>query len=340
MKRSTGTTPRTLAAAIGLVLVCFTFAWAAPPEGKGGGNGGSSGGGGGGGGDSITATGVVYYYYTPDLISMDADGTNKTLVGLDIGSAIPSIAEHNDMRWFLQGYFDLYVTSADNTTVTLYTAPDDATIAAMRWISDPVGGADAYVSWYEVPVGSTDMTDGTLVRAPVIYSTDGDITGLDLTSAEYYFGTSWDYDWSPDGTFVVYRDENELWTYNTFTDEHDILPTTVSNQPRWSPDGTRIAYGASADNWTTIETVDLDALSITVVAKAKNRGVNGKFVSRPSWSPDGEFILYRHVDASGYDWYYDIMRCTHDGQSPTNLTADVTLLFHAHTLTTVGWRSE
>ena len=98
-----------------------------------------------------------------------------------------------------------------------------------------------------------------------------DVTGLDLTSAEYYFGTSWDYDWSPDGTFVVYRDENELWIYDTLNHQHAVVPTTVSNQPRWSPDGTRIVYGASAGNWTTIESIDLDDLSITVLAKAKNR---------------------------------------------------------------------
>jgi hypothetical protein len=75
MKRWTGTRGGTLAAAIGLVLVCFTAAWAAPPEGKGGG------GGGGGGGDK----GPSY-----QIVQLDTDdGTGGTLSGnaFDINSS-------------------------------------------------------------------------------------------------------------------------------------------------------------------------------------------------------------------------------------------------------------
>ena len=44
-RRSTGTTGGTLAVAIVLVLLGFTFAWATPPEGSGGGGGGGKPGG-------------------------------------------------------------------------------------------------------------------------------------------------------------------------------------------------------------------------------------------------------------------------------------------------------
>jgi hypothetical protein len=330
-RQASWTTGALLGTAVAAVLLGAGFASAAPPPGKGGG--------GGGGGDAGSATGTVYYYYTPDLIAMDADGANKTILGLPIGDAIPSVAKHDGKRWFLHGYYDLYLTDDANTTVQLYSAPEGFTISGERWVSDALG-ADAFVSWYEVADGGAGMTDGVLVRAPVISGDAGEIVGLDLSSTEYVYGTSWDYDWSPDGTAIVYRNDKELWIYDTLADQHAMLPTTILFQPRWSPDGARIAYGARAESWTTIETIHLDDLSITVVAKARNHGVNGKYVDRPSWSPDGQFILYRHLDASGFDWYYDIMRCTHDGKSPTNLTGDVTMSFYGHGLTIVGWRLE
>ena len=320
---------RWMAIAVAIGLLCSAGALAKKPDKPPG-----------GGGDSPTPSGVVYYWHTQDVIAMDADGANKTVAATGIGSAVPSIAKHDDMRWFLHGgYPDLNATSDANTTVTLYTVPDGVSISQMRWGSHPIAGKDAFVSWYESVAG---VEEGVLVRAPVVYGDEGEITGLDLSLVECFSGTSLDYDWSPDGTAVVYRNENELWIYDTLSDKHAPLPATIGaepqwTQPRWSPDGTRIVYGASADTWTSIETIDLSDLSITVVAKAKHHGINGKYVDRPIWSPDGNFILYRYLDAAAYDWEYDIMRCTPDGGNPTNLTRDVTISFYASWLTILGW---
>ena len=283
---------RWMAIAVAIGFLCSAGALAKKPDNPGG----------GGGGGSTSPSGVVYYSFPPDLIAMDADGANKTILEPAIGyDAIPSIAKHAGKRWFLHGYHDLNATNDANAIIELYSAPEGASTSQQRWVSDPVLGADAYVSWYE-SAGET----GVLVRAPVVYGDEGEITGLDLSLAEYIYGTSPDYDWSPDGSAVVYRNENELWIYDTVTGEHVMLPATTGakprwSQPRWSPDGTRIAYDASAENWTSIETINLDDLSITVVAKARRHGINGKYVDRPTWSPDGKFILYRHLDASGFE---------------------------------------
>jgi hypothetical protein len=295
------------------------------------------GGGGGGGGDAAPPSGVVYYHFNAELISMGADGSNKTALGLPIGDAIPSMARHDGTRWFLHGYADLSVTNEANQTITLYSAPEGAEISQMRWISDPVAGVDAAVSWWEYHY--PDDTHGVLVRAPVVYGANGEMTGLDLAAAEAFSGLYWDYDWSPDGTAVAYRNGSALWIYDIVTDVHTPLPTSINSQPRWSPDGTRIAYGASGENWTSIETIHLSDLSITEVARARNHGVNGKYVNRPIWSPDGQYIVYVHLNASGFDWYQDIIRRTRDGKSPTNLTADVTLSFIPW-LNVLGWTLE
>lgn len=73
---------------------------------------GNGGGGGGGGGDVIGGT--IYYYGnfpgwgsgTP-TISMNADGSNKTVLGSDGWSTIfgePSIHLHNNHRWFPKAF--------------------------------------------------------------------------------------------------------------------------------------------------------------------------------------------------------------------------------------------
>jgi len=189
-----------LGAALSLLM---TLTPAQAGRGKGGG-----GNGGGGSGGEATPEGTIYYYGnfpgwsgTPS-ISMNADGSNKTVIGSDGWSTIfgnPSLNPHANHRWFLKlvpfageyapdgaGRVELHALRDDfnpdsnNTPQTMAQLTDDPTLqplGGMHWMP-----GDTYVSfvarrWSSADPGAT-VVEGGIYVVPLVYDADGSIIGL------------------------------------------------------------------------------------------------------------------------------------------------------------------
>jgi Tol biopolymer transport system component/DNA-binding winged helix-turn-helix (wHTH) protein len=111
--------------------------------------------------------------------------------------------------------------------------------------------------------------------------------------------------WSPDGRFIAYHSvlKRGIWIIPAVGGVPRQL-TTSGSRPAWSPDGLRIAY-SSADV-SSLSVNDLISAAQTVIRLVPVSGgqpvdvVSGSTTSVrqffPSWSPDGERILFSAVN--------------------------------------------
>lgn len=315
------------------------------------------GGGGGVGGTDETPTGTIYFLDFQDYISMNADGTSKTTLpvagywGLPFE---PSDATHGGGRWFLYTSGRSLAARKDDGTNVILVAPGDdgdweaASDGKVRWVFDVEAaiagddGTDGLVSWYADRWIDGQIVDSAVCVAPVVFdASTGDVKDIDLTSVVRYYDTSWDFDWSPDGTEFVFSartapERGELAVYDALNDS--VSPLNVGNgiDPTWSPDGASIAFADRSDRIDHIVTVQLDGLVETTLATARRRNpLEGTYLYRPSWSPHNTYLLYTMGNTKGYKEEYDVWRVTADGKQSVNLTNDIDSSFGTWIL---GWR--
>ncbi|KPJ64602.1 hypothetical protein AMK68_01200 [candidate division KD3-62 bacterium DG_56] len=109
---------------------------------------------------------------------------------------------------------------------------------------------------------------------------------------------------SPDGTTVVFAAPTEghfkIWAWQLGPDNKPIgqprqvtFGDTDDEQPAFSPDGTKIAYLARKDGERTIEVKPFEGNQAPTRAAVISGGFHA---ATPSWSPDGEEIVYAQDD--------------------------------------------
>ncbi|MHC4707729.1 MAG: TolB family protein [Planctomycetota bacterium] len=147
------------------------------------------------------------------------------------------------------------------------------------------------------------------------------------------------YDWSPDGTQIVYSGAG-VWIADANA-EGPGYPLCYGGEADWSPvldDGTSlIAFRIGAWGNAEIRTISpYGGPETTIVTVGKNRTIwSGNGID---WSPEGTHLIYTLIQSKGciacqYNDSYDIYRVGADGSDSTNLTKD--LQGEAFSL---GWR--
>ncbi len=348
------------AVALGVVGIGGSV-WANPPDENGNHNHGGGGGGGddGGGGEP---TGTVYFttggVFQGPLYTMNADGSNKTLVpGGILGE--PSRALHGNQRWYLELRFiadefypdagqrrEVFAVSESGAVVQLTDQPDlepvpSVTFGATRWTPD-----DARLSWVALQWDAdTGMpVDAGVYVAEVAYDpTSGDVIGLAAQPLDPMVPTAFveDYsqvwrpvvrthDWSPDQTAIVYDTVDwELFTADGATGQSSLLLSTSKGAgwPVWSPNGSKIAFQYGQGGTATINP----------------DGSREKTVFRgadiPQWSPGGSHLIYGVFGSIFQDERADVYRTTAKGGARVNLTEDLDTRWLSGTPTgPVAWR--
>ncbi len=115
--------------------------------------------------------------------------------------------------------------------------------------------------------------------------------------------------WSPDGTKLAYDDGSALFIQNSDGTGRTAIPNVANNddsgcrgfvvRPAWSPDGSKIAFvyfrgvldslSNSCYHSPDIYTINLDGTGKTSLTA---NGEEGRWVDNPSWSPDGNKIVF------------------------------------------------
>jgi TolB protein len=102
--------------------------------------------------------------------------------------------------------------------------------------------------------------------------------------------------WSPDGTRLVIRRDNDLHLINSSDGSEPLRLTENQGTPNqmgvFSPDGTRIAFLSNREGYGSVFITNSDG-SGQFNFTPRPAGYPGTWNSRaPAWSPNGEFIFY------------------------------------------------
>ncbi|MBI5705726.1 MAG: PD40 domain-containing protein [Armatimonadetes bacterium] len=115
-----------------------------------------------------------------------------------------------------------------------------------------------------------------------LYILDSD--GSNLVNITNNSGQDWHPAWSPDGSWIAYVHDSDVWLISPQTGQTKRL-TTIGNcafRPSWSPDGAKIAFDSEAGGTRRVYLMNSDGSGLTVLK-------NG---FEPAFSPDGRRIAF------------------------------------------------
>ena len=143
------------------------------------------------------------------------------------------------------------------------------------------------------------------------------------------FERGWDLapHWSPNGDKIAYRSirDGTQRIYTVNTNGQNVQQITHRRRkyytpPAWSPDGRRLAFGAGDARSWGIYLIDPQGNNETLIIRTDVSEFTGLArVSRPTWSPDGQHLIYidpEHGDDAG------LMKIRVDGGMPAHLKTE------------------
>jgi len=154
-----------------------------------------------------------------------------------------------------------------------------------------------------------------------------DLKAWKITQLTKAAGNSFDPDWSPDGTKIIFRtdrngkepftsfESGEIYVMNSDGSDQINLTKNLANDgwPKWSPNGTQIVFASYRDGRSNSEIYIMNADGSGVSQLTNTPGSNNEDVS---WSPDGKKIAFKSYRDG--DWEIYVMNS--DGTAQNRLT--------------------
>jgi Tol biopolymer transport system component len=217
-------------------------------------------------------------------------------------------------------------TEAPTATARPAATPSHNLTAVATGIYAPAYVPPAIATNLANPGGTSAMafTSGPYGNAGIYVADFANKTITQLTHAR---GNSFDPDWSPDGTQIIFRTDRdgkapftsfeagEIYVMNADGSDQTNLTNNPANDgwPNWSPDGTRIVFASYRDDRPNTEIYMMKADGSGVTQLTDTPGLNNEDVA---WSPDGKQIAFK----SYRDGDWEIYTMNADGSEQTRLT--------------------
>ena len=115
--------------------------------------------------------------------------------------------------------------------------------------------------------------------------------------------------WSPDGKWLAGELKRNDDTYVAIVPAEGGTPMQLNSEPgqswtgSWSPDGDKIAFAALRDGVWNIWWI---SVSTRVQKQVTNYTRPNSFVRYPTWSPQGDQIVYEYSELTGNVWLADL----------------------------------
>lgn len=233
----------------------------------------------------------------------------------------------------------VFVSTRDGNGVYFLYEMDLQT-RGVRRITRDVNATQNFEPYYAVATGQIAFMRKQTIRAGEewnIFTSDLDGNLTQLTRSEF---NNWHPAWSADGRELVFttsrfNDKGELYVVGNFDQRMTNNPAT-DIWPAWSPDSKKIVFASNRGDPTgqdfdlyTLDADPFDAVNGIVnpesTVKPLTHGAGSDL--HPRWSPNGQQIVYRHVekDTNG-DGRIDeqdlggIWIVNADGSNPHNIT--------------------